>query len=82
MNARRHERGAWIVRVLGPLNDWKAAIWRDVYRLQGWWFRNGWAAVIAFVALALGTATVAKVATIYAPNPHVPFLPATSAVRG
>lgn len=81
MIARRHERGAWIVRVIGPWNDWKRAIWRDVYRLQGWWFRNGWAAVIAVAVLALATATVAKVATIYAPNPHVPFISA-SAVRG
>ena len=41
-----------------------------------------WLTAVAAVVLAMLAATVIRVHAIYAPNPHVPFLPATSAVRG
>lgn len=38
--------------------------------------------LLALLMLALTFATLYRVVEIYAPNPHVPFLPAVSAVRG
>lgn len=82
MNARRYGRGEWIVRVIGPWSEWKRAIWRDVYRVQAWWFRNGPAVGLLFVGvlIVVMATTAVRTVSIYAPNPHAPFL--TSAVRG
>lgn len=84
MNAyapKRHERGQWIVGVIGPWSEWKRTICRDYYAAR-FWLRRNWSVIAAVLIFAIGTATLIRTVAIYAPNPHVPFLPAISAVRG
>ena len=83
---KRYERGAWITRVVGTRNEWQRAFWRDYYTVR-YWLKRNWlellaVAVVTVIVIVCTAAAIGRTAAIYAPNEHVPFLPAIAAVRG
>lgn len=83
---KRRSRGEWITRYTNLRSDFARCIWRNYYTVR-YWLKRNWlellaVAVVTVIVIVCTAAAIGRTAAIYAPNEHVPFLPAIAAVRG